>query len=247
VSEAILEGLLRTHGTRIFPGFLYFDFKPAIRSRHGTRHPDGALLAPATKEWWVVEVETHVHDVEGHVMPQLEALSDGIYSREAFQYLDRHAAFRAGDFRAADVWEPGFLLVVDHTTPFLRQAATINGFRLVEIGVFRNENAEYALRLSGSRPSVAAASSAPRGVDVEVQERHGVALLVPVGGRTFVDGGRRTLIIGDREVQAFTTSGKDTLAVPMDATELFALVGETNHYRITPNGTLIPLADSQEP
>jgi hypothetical protein len=219
------------------------DFKPAIRSRYGTRHPDGALVAPGVREWWVVEVETHLHDVEGHVVPQLEALAEGIYGREAFRYLDRHAAFKENDFRAADVWEPGFLLVVDHATPFIRQAAAINGFRLTEVGVYRSENAEYALRLTGSRPSAGVSAGTQRGIEVELQESQGVALLVPIGGRTFSSGGRRTLLVGNREVPAFTTSGRDTLAISMDLPELHALLGETTHYRITPEGALVPLAD----
>ena len=45
VTEAILEGLIRTAAPALFPGYDYFDFRPAIRCGAGTRHPDGVLLA----------------------------------------------------------------------------------------------------------------------------------------------------------------------------------------------------------
>ena len=69
-SEEVLEGLLRTYGSQMFPGFAYYDFRPPILSVAGTRHPDGVLVAPGNDRWWVVEVEVHTHSVTDHIEPQ---------------------------------------------------------------------------------------------------------------------------------------------------------------------------------
>jgi len=237
VAEAVLEGLLRTNGERIFPGFRYFDFRPAVMSRHGVRHPDGALLAPGSSQWWVVEVETHVHDVEGHVTPQLEALADGAYGREALRYLSRDSGFAQSDYEDLELWDPSFLLVVDHTTPFIRDAAASNAFQLLEIGVYRSEAAEYALRLDGPRPSVGD-FGAKRGVDVEAHDGGGYTLLVPVAGRRFDGPPHTKIVVGDREVSVFPTGDSRALAVGMHPDELRSLLGEDVYLRVTYDGVL---------
>src|SRR5215469_15507352 len=93
LSEETLEGIIRTAAPAIFPGYDYYDFRPAIRCGASTRHPDGALLARGERKWWVVEVETHLHSVSEHIEPQLQDLATGFYGPDAFHYLDRHPTF----------------------------------------------------------------------------------------------------------------------------------------------------------
>src|SRR4051794_33242643 len=87
VTEERLETLVSAASPAIFPGFQFFGFKPPIRCGGETRHPDGALVAVGSTEWWVVEVETHLHGVGAHIYPQLKDLSEGYYGPDAFAYL----------------------------------------------------------------------------------------------------------------------------------------------------------------
>ena len=151
LSEETLEGIIRTAAPAIFPGYDYYDFRPAIRSESGTRHPDGVLLARGERKWWVVEVETHLHSVSEHIEPQLQDLATGFYGPDAFRYLDRHPTFDP-DAYDVDTFDPGFLLVIDSLTPQIRDAANRTGFQTVECSPFRSPRNEYALTISGHRP-----------------------------------------------------------------------------------------------
>jgi hypothetical protein len=242
VPERVLEGLFRTHGELIFPGYSYFDFKPAIPSRYGVRHPDGVLISTTSDEWWIVEIETHLHDVGGHIAPQLESLSEGVYGREALRYLDRVDGFDLSDY-SINFWEPDFLLIVDHATPHIASAAAATAFMLLECAVYRTEAAEYALRLSGVRP--AATPSVPRGIDVRIEDVNGVAMVMPLGGRAVGGAGRRTLTVGEVELGAYLTSDGRALALPATRTDIAGIVGESETYRLTSDDALIPLANKE--
>ena len=151
LSEETLEGIIRTAAPAIFPGYDYYDFRPAIRCGASTRHPDGVLLARGERKWWVVEVETHLHSVSEHIEPQLKGLATGFYGPDAFRYLNRHRTFDP-DAYDVDTFEPEFLLVVDSLTPEIRDAANRIGFQTVECSPFRSPRNEYALTVSGHRP-----------------------------------------------------------------------------------------------
>ena len=130
-SEEVLEGLLRTYGSRLFPGFGYYDFRPPIPSVTGTRHPDGALVAPGDERWWVIEVEVHTHSVTDHIEPQLSALRDGLYGPTAFDYLVRHPTFESEAYNGLDLWRPSFLMIVDEATAEMRRQARLGAFDAV--------------------------------------------------------------------------------------------------------------------
>jgi hypothetical protein len=238
VNEAVLEGLLRSHSDVLFPGLQYFDFKPAVPSRYGTRHPDGALVAPGIARWWVVEVETHQHDIDAHVAPQLEGLAEGLYGREAFRYLTRHAGFDLHEYSAVDIWEPSFLLVVDHKTQFIAETAEANGFELAELAVYRSEHSEYAFRLAGSRPRVEA-DVLPRGIDVVASDGGSITLLTPRGGRKLEGPSRRMILLADRELTGYLTGARDAIALPIPIDELSEVLGDSTSLRITSAGSLI--------
>ena len=164
VTEDKLESLLRTAAPKVFPGFDFFDFKPAIRCGDSTRHPDGALLAPGAEQWWVVEVETHLHDPQEHIEPQLRDLAGGFYGPDALAYLERHATFDASRY-PVDEYEPSLLLVIDSLPPEIRSVATRLSVQTVECAVFRSVQAnQYALVVAGQRPHVDSVAQAP-GID----------------------------------------------------------------------------------
>lgn len=236
VSEETLEGILRSGASVLFDGWSYYDFRPAIPSRHGTRHPDGAIVAGSRADWWVVEVELHTHDVDAHIRPQLEGLADGIYGWEAFNYLVRHPSFDSSRFAAVDVWEPSFLLIVDHATPQIRAAAAQFNFSVLECAVFRSVHNRYGIAASGFRPRRPTASLP--GIDVELGELQGVATLSPVGNRRFPRMGP-SLVVGGEATRARVTADGLTLVLPLSCHEVRSRLGGARYYRVTTDHQLI--------
>jgi hypothetical protein len=236
VNEETLEGILRSEASGLFNGWSYYDFRPPIPSRHGTRHPDGAIVAGGSAEWWVVEVELHTHDVDAHILPQLEGLADGIYGWEAFSYLTRHPGFDASEFATVDVWDPAFLLIVDHATPQIRAAAAQSNFSVLECAVFRSVYNRYGIAASGFRPR---RTDAPRpGIDVELGELQGVATLSPIGKRTFPKL-LPSLVVAGEATRARLTADGQKLVLPLSCREVRDRLGDARYYRVTSDQHLI--------
>ena len=57
---------------------------------------------------------------------------------------------KPADYPNLDIWEPSFLLIVDHLTPQLRGAASRSAFDPLECGVFRSIKNRYALGVTGN-------------------------------------------------------------------------------------------------
>ena len=111
LGEDAYERLLQSFSAKIFPGYKWYEFKPPIRSPHGTAHPDAALVSNTGDDWWVVEVELARHSVDGHIDLQLLKLRDGWYGPTEFDYIvSRHA--EVGDLTSRlDLRSPSFLVV----------------------------------------------------------------------------------------------------------------------------------------
>jgi hypothetical protein len=242
-SEEILEGLLRTYGTMIFPGFRYFDFRPPVLSRAGTRHPDGALVAPGHERWWVVEVEVHTHSVADHIEPQLGALRDGHYGPTVFGYLDRHDGFEASAYASIDSWQPYFLLIVDEATAEIRAAAERCEFRVVECAVLRSQRSRYALAVTGDRPRLDV-RPLPTGVDVIVDDEFGICVLRPVLGVTIPTTIPEQILVGDRAIRKRVTQSGTAVALAIERAEIDDLAGSAELYRLTFDGQLLPVPDT---
>lgn len=236
LTEETLEGVIRTAAPAIFPGYDYYDFRPAIPCGASTRHPDGALLARGERKWWVVEVETHLHSVSEHIEPQLQDLASGFYGPDAFRYLERHPAFDPGAYDV-DTFDPGFLLVIDSLTPQIRDAANRTGFQTVECSPFRSPRNEYALTISGHRPRRGTSAAGP-GLSLSLTEDHGIAILRPLGGRPIPQLRSNDVIIGDVVHSASLLSDRSGLALPLSPTELRDLLPGAEHFRLTPDGQL---------
>lgn len=237
VSEETLEGLLMAVGDALFSGLRYFPFRPAIPSRWGTRHPDGALLAPGCSQWWVVEIELHSHDFERHVMPQLTGLADGTYGWQSFEYLER-AGLNPADYANLDVWEPSFLLIVDHLTPLFRTASTRSAFEVLECATFRSPQNRYALGAKGFRPSIPS-EPLPGGLDVRLDEASGVALLIPID-RRLPRNLPDAVLVGERQARIRRTSDRDAIVLPLSAATVEESAGRADRYRLTADDRLIP-------
>lgn len=237
-SEDLLEGLLKTVSLQIFSGFTYFDFRPPIPSRHGIRHPDGALVAPGCPEWWVVEVELHTHDVQRHIEPQLEALADGVYGDDAFAFLTRHDGFRVEDYDVR-VWEPMFLLVCDVATPQITACAARTNFSVLQLSTYRSDANRYALALSGMRPR-ARGTTLPGGVDVTLGAAEGVTLLVPLDSRSLPAEHPDFVLLGDHEMKLRVKRDRSAYVVALPPSDVQRLVGDATRYRLTVDSRLIP-------
>lgn len=242
VSEETLEGLIRTAAPALFPGYNYFDFRPAIRCGLSTRHPDGVLLAKGEKKWWVVEVETHLHSVTDHIEPQLGDLASGFYGPDAFKYLRRHRTFDPAAYEV-DTYEPAFLLIIDSLTPEIRHAASRKGFETIECTPFRSLRNEYALAVAGHRPNTGLAASGP-GIDLRLQEEEGMAVLRPVDGGRLPKLRNNDIIIGDVAVRGFVRRDRRGLVLPVTPTELRAHVPGGVVFRLTPAGQLYATLDT---
>jgi hypothetical protein len=240
-SEERLEGLLRTAAPAVFPGMQYFDFRPAIRCGAGTRHPDGVLVSPGLPRWWVVEVETHLHSVSDHIEPQLQDLATGFYGPEVFAYLTRDPSFEPSQYNV-DSYQPEFLLVIDTLTPEVRDAATRTGFQAVECGVFRSQENRYALAVTGPRPR--RDTAAGPGLDLRLEERDGVAVLVPVDGKPVPSLKSLELVVGHQIMPAFALSGRAGIVLPLSTAELRDAIGASSRYRLAATGHLTAITES---
>jgi hypothetical protein len=236
VTEEVMEGLIRTAASALFPGYDYFDFRPAIRCGSGTRHPDGALLSRDDTTWWVVEVESHTHSVDEHIEPQLRDLATGFYGPDAFAYLDRHRNFDASVY-AVDVYEPSFLLVIDALTSDIRDAAVRTGCQTLECVPFRSVSAQYALAVSGFRPRRDVPRAAP-GLDLALIEDSGMAVLCPVDGGRVPPLRTSDVIVADVVYTSFVRSDGGGIVLPLTAVEFRDLVDGAESFRLTSSGEL---------
>jgi hypothetical protein len=246
VTEERLEALLGTAAPKVFPGFDYFEFKPAIRCGDSTRHPDGVLIAPGSNQWWVVEVETHLHDASEHIEAQMRDLVGGFYGPDAFGYLDRHESFKAERY-PVDTYEPGFLLVIDMATHQVRDVAARLGLQLVECAVFRaaDEN-QFALAISGQRPQADSIALAP-GIVLDLEDLDGMAVLRPADRKKMPRLKTLDVIIGGTAYECFETSDGGAIVAPLTVAELLAATATTDRFKlITNTATLVPMSSSGE-
>lgn len=236
VTEEVMEGLIRTAASALFPGYDYFDFRPAIRCGAGTRHPDGALLSRDDSTWWVVEVDSHLHSLEEHIEPQLHDLGTGFYGPGAFSYLDRHRNFDRSRYDV-DTYEPSFLLVIDSLTAEIRDAAIRTGFQTLECIPFRSARNAYALAVSGFRPRRDVAPTGP-GLDLALSEESGMAVLCPLDGGRVPPLRTADVVIADIVYTSYLRSDGSGIVLPLTVDEFHALLQGAESFRLTSSGQL---------
>ena len=246
VTEERLEALLLTASPQVFPGFQYFEFKPAIRCGASTRHPDGVLLAEGSSDWWVVEVETHLHHATEHIQEQMRDLVGGFYGPDAFSYLDRHPSFDASRY-PIDPYEPSFILVIDTLTSEIRDVATRLNLLAVECTVFRAPDAnQYAIAVSGQRPQVLATEVSP-GIELVLEDLDGMAALRPADGKKMPTLKDLDVVVGGNAYAWFETADRAAIVAPLTVRELQTATALTYRFKlITSTATLIPIAGGPE-
>jgi hypothetical protein len=173
-------------------------------------------------------------------MPQLEALAEGTYGWQAFEYLEREHGLSPADFADLDIWEPSFLLIADHLTPELRAAILRSAFDPLECGVYRSIRNRYALAVTGARP-VRPSEFLPGGLDVRLEESFGVAMLVPVDRRLPHDL-PDAVLVGDQYARLRRTSDGGALVLPLAPASVEEFAGRAGRYRLTTDNRLVPAA-----
>jgi hypothetical protein len=230
VSETRLENLLTTTAPTGFSGFNYFEFKPRIRCRDGNRHPDGALLAPGSPNWWVVEVETHLHDPQTHIEPQISDLMAGMYGPDAFDYLRRHESFNPDEY-PVDPYDPSFLLIIDSLTHEIAQMAARLAVPVVECSVYRDaETNQFALTMDGFWPQVQ--EDLRTGISLLLKEREEFAVLVPADGRPVPSLRHLEILLGDSAYECHLLSGSQGIVMPLKRSEVEAVISCSARYKL---------------
>lgn len=230
VTEEHLESLLASAAPSVFSGFDYFEFKPRVRCRDNHRHPDGALLSPHSSQWWVVEVETHLHNPATHIGPQLNDLMDGMYGPEVFRYLERHDHFVPSKYDV-DPYEPSFLMIVDCLTPEIAHVVNRPDLEVAECAVyFSGETNQYALALDGFRPH--AQESHGPGISVILEEVDQMALLVPADGKPMPELRRLEILLGDSAYKGSRMSDSRGIVLPLKLSEVEAAIPAANRYKL---------------
>ncbi len=191
-------------------------------------------------------METHLHDPQEHIEPQLRDLAGGFYGPDAFAYLDRHASFDASRY-SVDEYEPSLLLVIDSLTPEIRSVATRLNVQAVECAVFRSVEAnQYALAVAGQRPQVDRLHEAP-GIELLLADRDGMAYFAPADGKKMPMLKGYELMIAHTAQECFATSDGAGIIAPLTVAEIQTEVGATFRFKlISSTASLVPLLESCE-
>lgn len=153
--EAEVEEALKQRAPKVFPGFRYVNFKCPVSSDFDLRKPDFALIEEEYRSWWVCELETLDHSLEGHVLPQVRTFVAGRYGQSAVQHMvkanpDLDRARLARLIRAE---QPRVLVVVNRYSELWGRAVANEGAQLGVFEIFRSETGQFVFRVNGFIPS----------------------------------------------------------------------------------------------
>jgi len=139
---------------KIFPGFKYANFKCLISSDFDVRKADFALIEEQYRSWWVCELETADHSLEGHVLPQVRTFVAGRYGASAVEYLVNACPGldRTRLTRLVRTEQPQVLVVVNRYSELWARAISNEGAYLGVFEIFRSEAGQFVFRVNGFIP-----------------------------------------------------------------------------------------------
>jgi hypothetical protein len=82
--ETEFQRAIELHVSEIFSDYYAFPFAKSITSKLGTSKPDLGLISKSLSEWWIIEVELGKHDLENHVLKQIDDFRFGKYPTPIF-------------------------------------------------------------------------------------------------------------------------------------------------------------------
>jgi hypothetical protein len=153
--EDDFERLVTDNATFLYPQFITAPFKTAIESEYGVAKPDFALVSASYGEWWVVEVELAHHPFEGHVLPQVRCLSEGVYGLGHAKYLcARNNALSLVEVeQMMKGKQPRVLVIVNMPCPEWTQPLRQWGACVAIVQLYLSERNQFALRVNGEHPA----------------------------------------------------------------------------------------------
>ena len=153
--ETEVELALKQRAHRIFPGFMYSDFKCIVSNNYDQRKPDFALIEENYRSWWVCELETANHSLDGHVLPQVRTFLTGTYGEAALRWLLRARPDLDPDRLRLLVKneQPQVLVVVNKFSEHWAKAITNVGAYLGVFEIFRSSEGQIVFRVNGYVPT----------------------------------------------------------------------------------------------
>ena len=181
-SEDEFEKQILRVASGLMPNYLIANWKPLIRDQHGHgARPDLAMISSDLESWYVVEVELARHSVSGHIAPQLETLSNGVYDSSLLPSLQRAFPFQDDELLTRMVRrEPGLLCIVDEYTDSVLRACRDTGFELVVLEPYHGIEGGWAV-LAQKLPTELAREDTPRIYALSRDQQLGdsIAMMLP--------------------------------------------------------------------
>ena len=181
-SEDEFEKQILRVASGLMPNYLIANWKPLVRDRHGHgARPDLAMISSDLESWYVVEVELARHSVSGHIAPQLETLSNGVYDSSLLPSLQRAFPSHDSELLTRMVHrEPGLLCIVDEYTDSVLRACRDTGFELVVLEPYHGARGGWAV-LAQKLPTELTRENAPRIYALSRDQQLGdsIAMMLP--------------------------------------------------------------------
>lgn len=154
LSETDFERIVEQQMPSICPDYHVSQFKALVYSEDGGAKPDLALIEKNYKEWLVIEVEMAHHSFEGHILPQVRALSRAAYGSSEARLIYKALPF-LDEVRIADMLkgkQPRVLVVVNSSKPEWKNSLSQFNALVMFIEAFRSSFNEHIFRINGDRP-----------------------------------------------------------------------------------------------
>lgn len=154
--ETEFQRAIELHISEIFKDFYSFPFAKAIKSKLGTSKPDLGLISKSLNEWWIVEVELAKHDLEGHVLKQIDDFRFGKYPVPVFAdyfskqilRISKKAIDKSKLEKLLRTKPPNILVIVDEERKEWIEELEKRDVSFVLFQVFKNGRGSNAYRLS---------------------------------------------------------------------------------------------------
>ena len=154
--ESDFERLVISRCADLFPWWKCVPFKADVVGEDGsTKRPDLALIDPAYRTWWVVEVELAHHNLLTHVLPQVEAFRTASYNRGHAEILHRKSPSLDLE-RLTDMMlglPPDVLVIVDRPDTDWGLTLRSRNVYLSIVEPFRDQGDNLLIRVNGHQPA----------------------------------------------------------------------------------------------
>ncbi|HET7569928.1 MAG TPA: hypothetical protein VFK96_05005 [Gammaproteobacteria bacterium] len=153
--ESEYERILVQHADSIYPEYHVCPFKKTVYSDDSSAKPDLALINRDYRDWWIIEVETATHSLNGHVLPQVRTLSRARYGSEEAGYLcDKNTYLdRTKVEEMLKGAPPRILVVVNRLQPKWEPLLRQHDAEMAVVEIFRSETNRAVFRVNGYHPT----------------------------------------------------------------------------------------------